>query len=118
MSRATRLFPVRSSSAQGAGTENSEWILVEPYSELTVQVDVTAVSGTGPVLSVTIQVASTNTGTVLDCDLYPVRRIQISSVTGKAMTLTGFGKYVRTVGVVDGSGTPTVTHTIGIEAKT
>ena len=118
MSRATRNFPVRSSSAQGAGTEYSAWQHVEAYSELTVLVDATAVSGTGPILSVTVQTSSTNTATAVDCDLYPVKRIQISSVTGKAMTLTGFGKYVRTKGVVEGSGTPTVTHTIGIEAKT
>jgi len=118
MSRATRNFPVRSSSAQELGTEYSAWQHVEAYSELTVLVDATAVSGTGPVLSVTVQTSSTNAGTVLDCDLYPVKRIQVSAVEGRAMTLTGFGKYIRTKGVVEGSGTPTVTHTIEIEAKT
>lgn len=119
MSRAVRILADRASSAQGAGTETSGTIWrVDEYSELTVMVNATAVSGTGPQLEVTLQTSDTNTASALWHDLLPPERFVVASVEGAAFTRAGFGKYVRTKRTVTGASTPTVTYTIQISAKT
>lgn len=119
MSTAASVFSDRATSAQSAGTETSSTIwTVGGYRELVFLVAASSVSGTLPILDVKVQTSDTNTSTATWYDLSPVQKVQLTSATNKALRVTEFGKYVRTSRTVSGVGTPTVTYTIQLVAKT
>lgn len=104
------------SQAYGASASASSSYDFERYGKVALIVDATAVSGTSPTLTPTIEVSADNVKFATDPDF------TMSAVTAVGTTAAKVAdfpyKWLRVLPTIGGSSTPTVTAVIDIIGKT
>jgi hypothetical protein len=106
------------SSAAIASTSTGSDLRVDPYRELTIDVDISVVSGTSPTYVISIERKGA------DGIYYPIWTSASQTVVGKvsttigkgAETNKGFGDIVRVVETLGGT-TPSFTRSVSIKGK-
>ena len=103
---------ILASAARTTGGQ-SNWFRVDDVKEALLFIVVSAVSGTNPTLTLTIEAAAEDIDTPSARDAFSLDSVlPITAISNKVQRVTNFGKWVRVKYAIGGTNTPSFTFEI------